>query len=140
LFNRKLVPRTKELKNMKSWKKENRMKMKIWYSLDKYKESKEYLESVQEIEGEMYYVNTPLAGSFLNIRDKDGKITSISRELVLKIEWMELPKWAVLSEKQVVDSAKLRMRNLDVEIQQGIDHLDQEKRLKDSLKDETGSV
>ena len=87
-----------------------------------------------------YYVNTPLAGSFLNIRDKDGKITSISRELVLKIEWMELPKWAVLSEKQVVDSAKLRMRNLDVEIQQGIDHLDQEKRLKDSLKDETGSV
>ena len=53
---------------------------------------------------------------------------------------MELPKWAVLSEKQVVDSAKLRMRNLDVEIQQGIDHLDQEKRLKDSLKDETGSV
>ena len=114
--------------------------MKVWYSLDKYKESKDYLDSVQVLEGEMYYVNTPLAGSFLTIRDKDGKVESISRELVLKIEWHKLPSWAVLSEKQVVDSAKLRMRNLDVEIQQGIDHLDQEKRLKDSLKDETGSV
>ncbi len=135
-----MVPRNKEVKQMKSWKKENRMDLKIWYSLDKYRESDEYLENVQTIEGEMYYVNTPLAGSFLNIRDKDGKITSISRELVLKIEWSKLPSWAVLSEKQVVDAAKLRMRNLDVEIQQGIDHLDQEKRLKDSLKDETGSV
>lgn len=135
-----MVPRNKEVKQMKSWKKENRMDLKIWYSLDKYRESDEYLENVQTIEGEMYYVNTPLAGSFLNIRDKDGKITSISRELVLKIEWAKLPSWAVLSEKQVVDAAKLRMRNLDVEIQQGIDHLDQEKRLKDSLKDETGSV
>ena len=125
---------------MKSWKKENKMMMKIWYSLDNYRESDNYLENVETVEGEMYYVNTPLAGSFLNIQDKEGKITSISRELVLKIEWHKLPSWAVLSEKQVVDSAKLRMRNLDVEIQQGIDNLAQEKRLKDSLKDETGSV
>ena len=125
---------------MKSWKKENRMMMKIWYSMDKYKESKDYLESVQVLEGEMYYVNTPLAGSFLTIRDKDGKIASISRELVLKIVWQELPKWAVLSEKQVVDSAKLRMRNLDNEISQSIEHLDNEKRLKEELDKDRGSA
>lgn len=125
---------------MKSWKKENRMMMKIWYSLDKYKESEKYLESVQTLEGEMYYVNTPLAGSFLSLRDKDGNITSISRELILKIEWKSLPKWAVLSEKQVVDSAKLRMRNLDNEISQSIEHLDNEKRLKEELDKDRGSA
>jgi|TARA_R100001463_G_scaffold127221_1_gene185191 hypothetical protein len=125
---------------MKSWKKENRMMMKVWYSLDKYKESEEYLESVQTLEGEVYYVNTPHAGSFLSLRDKDGNITSISRELVLKIEWQKLPKWAVLSEKQVVDSAKLRMRNLDNEISQSIEHLDNEKRLKEELDKDRGSA
>ena len=116
------------------------MMLKIWYSLDKYKESKDYLESVQVLEGEMYYVNTPLAGSFLNIRDKDGNITSISRELVLKIQWMELPKWAILSEKQVVDAAKLRMRNLDNEIAQSMEHLDNEKNLKEELAKNKGSA
>jgi len=123
---------------MTSWKKENKMKLKMWYSLDKYRESENYSDTVQTLEGEMYYVNTPLAGSFITVEDKEGKITSISRELVLKIEWETLPKWSLLNETQVVDSAKMRLKNLDHEIQQGKDHLDQEKRLKETLENDVG--
>lgn len=123
---------------MTSWKKENKMKLKMWYSLDKYRESENYSDTVQTLEGEMYYVNTPLAGSFITVEDKEGKITSISRELVLKIEWETLPKWSLLNETQVVDSAKMRLMNLDHEIQQGKDHLDQEKRLKETLETDVG--
>lgn len=123
---------------MTSWKKENKMKLKMWYSLDKYRESENYSDTIQTLEGEMYYVNTPLAGSFITVEDKEGKITSISRELVLKIEWETLPKWSLLNETQVVDSAKMRLMNLDHEIQQGKDHLDQEKRLKETLETDVG--
>ena len=114
------------------------MKLKMWYSLDKYRESENYSDTIQTLEGEMYYVNTPLAGSFITVEDKEGKITSISRELVLKIEWETLPKWSLLNETQVVDSAKMRLMNLDHEIQQGKDHLDQEKRLKETLETDVG--
>jgi len=123
---------------MTSWKKENRMKLKMWYSLDKYRESESYANTVQTLEGEMYYVNTPLAGSFITVEDSDGKITSVSRDLVLKIEWETLPNWSVLNEKQVVDSAKMRLQNLDFEIGQAQNHLDQEKRLKDALDSDVG--
>ena len=123
---------------MTSWKKENRMKLKMWYSLDKYRESESYANTVQTLEGEMYYVNTPLAGSFITVEDSDGKITSVSRDLVLKIEWETLPNWSVLNEKQVVDSAKMRLQNLDFEIGQAQNHLDQKKRLKDALDSDVG--
>jgi len=114
------------------------MKLKMWYSLDKYRESESYANTVQTLEGEMYYVNTPLAGSFITVEDSDGKITSVSRDLVLKIEWETLPNWSVLNEKQVVDSAKMRLQNLDFEIGQAQNHLDQEKRLKDALDSDVG--
>ena len=123
---------------MTSWKKENKMRLKMWYSLDKYRESENYSDTVQTLEGEMYYVNTPLAGSFITVEDKEGNITSISRELVLKIEWETLPKWSILNETQVVDSAKMRLTNLDHEIKQAREHLDQEKRLKESLDNDVG--
>jgi hypothetical protein len=123
---------------MTSWKKENKMKLKMWYSLDRYREADNYSDTVQTLEGEMYYVNTPLAGSFITLEDSDGKITSVSRELVLKIEWEKLPDWSVLNEKQVVDSAKMRLQNLDFEIKQAQQHLDQEKRLKETLDSDVG--
>jgi hypothetical protein len=46
---------------MKSWKKENKLNMRVTYSMDKYKESEDYGESLETIEGEMIYVNMPMA-------------------------------------------------------------------------------
>jgi len=125
---------------MSSWKKENKMKLTLWYSLDKYKESDNYGDSIVKLVGEMYYVNTPLAGNFITIEDNDGKITSISRELVLKIEWDELPKWSILNENQVVESAKMRIKNLDYEIAQQKEQLEQQARLKETLDNNVGST
>jgi hypothetical protein len=128
------------MRKMSSWKKENKMKLTLWYSLDKYKESDNYGDSIVKLVGEMYYVNTPLAGNFITIEDNDGKITSISRELVLKIEWDELPKWSILNENQVVESAKMRIKNLDYEIAQQKEQLEQQARLKETLDNNVGST
>jgi len=116
---------------MKSWKKENEIKMTVSYTFDKYKEHDDQAAGVKEITGTMYYVNTPLAGSFLSIKSDDGEIRSISRELILSIVWHQLPKWSVMSEKQIVDSAKLRIENLNAEIAQGLEHLAQERKLRE---------
>ena len=57
----------------------------------------------------------------------------------MSIEWHELPKWSVMTEKQIVDSAKLRIRTLDLEISQGLEPLEQERRLKESKNKDVGS-
>jgi hypothetical protein len=83
--------------------------------MDKYRETEESI-SVKTVEGEMVYVNMPFASTFVNIEDSDGKMTSISRDCILKVDWLKLPKWALLTEGQVVDSAEMRLKNLDREI------------------------
>jgi len=100
---------------MSSWKKTNKTVCRVYYSMDKYRETEESI-SVKTVEGEMVYVNMPFASTFVNIEDSDGKMTSISRDCILKVDWLKLPKWALLTEGQVVDSAEMRLKNLDREI------------------------
>jgi len=117
---------------MSSWKKENKLRLKVTYSLDKYKESEKYEENLTTIEGEMTYVNMPFANSFLNMELDDGNIISIAYPLVLTIEWIKMPKWTQLTESQVVDSATMRLKNLDNELEVQKNTFDQEDRLKQS--------
>ena len=51
----------------KKWNKKNRTRMKVWYSLDKYRESDNYSETVETLEGFQAYLNTPMAASYVNI-------------------------------------------------------------------------
>ena len=115
---------------MKNWKKENRTKMKVWYSLDKYREATDYLDSIEIVEGFQSYLNTPMAQSFINMETDNGHV-SISRELVLKVEYKNLPKWTLLKESHIVDAAKMRIKSLENDIEIQMNTFDQEKRLKD---------
>ena len=116
---------------MKNWKKENRTKMKVWYTLDSYREAENYMYTIETIEGFQSYLNTPMASSYINLETDKGYV-SISRELVLKVEFDSLPKWTILNESHVVDAAKMRIVGLenDIEIQRNT--FDQEKRLKET--------
>jgi hypothetical protein len=113
---------------MQEWNKKNRTTMKVWYSMDKYREDEKYGDNVQSVEGNMAYLNTPMASSYLNLETKEG-IISISRELILKIEWLNTPAWCILNEKEVVDAAKMRLKHLknDLEIQKN--NFEQEQKL-----------
>jgi len=124
---------------MSSWRKENKLSMRIYYSLDKYREAENHSESIECIEGEMSYVNMPFASTFVNLMLPDGNFVSISRDCILKIEWLKLPKWTLLSEKQVVESAKLRLENLTKDIKDQKLHLRNEQNLEEML-DKSGDV
>jgi len=117
---------------MKSWKKENKLKMRVTYSMDKYKESEEYGNTLEVIEGEMIYINMPMANSFLNVKTDAGAIMSIAYPLVMQVEWLHMPKWTVLTETQVVDSATMRLKNLDNELEIQKNNFEQELRLKET--------
>ena len=119
---------------MKSWRKENKLIMKVTYSMDKYKEAENYKEQMEVVEGEMIYVNMPMANSFLNLRTKEGDMLSIAYPLVMKIEWVHMPEWTRLNESQVVDSAVMRLKNLDNELEIQKNTFAQEARLKESLE------
>ena len=123
---------------MTSWKKKNKLRMKIYYTLDKYRESDKYKETIEIIEGEMSYVNMPLASTFMNIETPEGDFVSISRDCILKIEWITMPKWTLLNEKQVVDSAEMRLKNLDNELEIQRNTFDQEERLKNTVDKDVG--
>ena len=120
---------------MSSWKKENKLRLKVTYTLDKYKESDSYDDNLTTIEGEVTYVNMPFANSFLNLELDDGNIISIAYPLVLTMEWVDMPKWTKLTEAQVVDSARMRLKNLDNELEMQKNTFDQEERLKSSKHD-----
>ena len=109
--------------------------MKVWYSMDKYREANNYLETIEVVEGFQAYLNTPMASSYINLETDKGYI-SISRELVLKVEFDSLPKWTVLGEGHVADAAKMRIVGLenDIEIQKNT--FDQERRLKETKGDD----
>ena len=82
----------------------------------------------------MIYVNLPFASTFVNLETDTGKMLSISRDCVLKIEWLNLPKWTLLNEKQVVDSAKMRMKNLDNELEMQKNQFAQDKALEEAAQ------
>ena len=112
--------------------------MRVTYSMDKYKESEDYGGTLEMIEGEMIYVNMPMANSFLNLKTKEGEMVSIAYPLVMKIEWLDMPKWTLLDENQVVDSAVLRIKNLDNELEIQKNNFDQEDRLKETKGKDVG--
>ncbi len=118
----------------KSWKKENTQRMIVTYTFDKYKEADDYEDTFRIIEGTLAYVNMPMANSFLNIRDAfSGKIISIAFGLILKIEWDTMPKWTQLTESQVVDSATMRLKNLDNELEIQRNNMSQQEELSKML-------
>lgn len=118
----------------KSWKKENTQRMRVTYTYDKYKEAEDYKDTFRVIEGTLAYVNMPLANSFLNIRNENtGKVESIAFGLILKIEWDTMPKWTQLSESQVVDSATMRLKNLDNELEIQRNNMAQQEALSEML-------
>ena len=119
---------------MKSWNKENRTKMKIWYSIDKYREADDMSSTIETIEGYQAYLNTPMAASYVNIEIDTGEIIAISRELVLKVHFYSMPKWTILDESHVAEAAEMRILNLENDIELQRNTFDQEKRMKE-LKD-----
>tara|TARA_R110002167_G_scaffold3375_5_gene16425 strand:- start:6260 stop:6658 length:399 start_codon:yes stop_codon:yes gene_type:complete len=122
------------IKMTKSWKKENTQRMIVTYTFDKYKEADDYEDTFRIIEGTLAYVNMPMANSFLNIRDAfSGKIISIAFGLILKIEWDTMPKWTQLTESQVVDSATMRLKNLDNELEIQRNNMSQQEELSKML-------
>jgi hypothetical protein len=121
---------------MKKWKKQNKTRMKIWYTMDKYRESSDYLETIETLEGYQAYLNTPMAASYVNIEVETGEIISVSRELVLKVRFLNLPDWTLLGETQVSDAAKMRILNLDNDLEIQRETFDQEKRLREAKGEE----
>ena len=106
--------------------------MKVWYSIDKYREAEDMSATIETLEGYQAYLNTPMAASYVNIEIDTGEIIAISRELVLKVHFYELPKWTTLGEDHVAEAAEMRILNLenDIEIQKNT--FDQEKRLREA--------
>ena len=93
-----------------------KIKMTVTYSMDKYREAKDYSSTVKVVEGYQAYVNNPLNNTFISIQTMDGKYLLISRELILTIEMSQLPKWALMTEKQIVSSAEQRHDEIDSQI------------------------
>ena len=119
---------------MKNWKKENKIKMTVTYSLDKYREGEDWRSSLEEITGLWAYMNNPLTSTFITLEIND-EIVCISRDLVMKMVFHNTPKWNQITESQVVDSARLRKLNLDNELEIGKNTFDQEKRMRDTKGD-----
>ena len=120
---------------MSSWNKKNKLKLKIFYTMDKYREDVGL--DILELEGEMTYVNMPFASTFVNIETSDGKYVSISRDCILRVDWINLPKWTLLTEQQVTDSAKVRLLNLTNELEIQKNNHEQEKKVQEAIKDGT---
>ncbi len=124
---------------VKNWKKENTQRMRVTYTYDKYKEAEEYKDTFRVIEGKLAYVNMPMANSFLNILNENtGKVESIAFGLILKIEWDTMPKWTQMTEQQVVDSAKFRLKNLDNELEIQRNNFKQKKDMDEMLQKDSG--
>ena len=114
---------------MKNWRKENRIKMTVTYTLDKYREGEE--NAVEEVTGYWAYINNPTLGTFVNV-EVENEWISISRDLVQKIVFHGMPKWNLVTQDQVVNSAKVRKLNLDNELEVQMNTFDHEKRAKET--------
>tara|TARA_R100000656_G_C3917105_1_gene122092 strand:+ start:441 stop:773 length:333 start_codon:yes stop_codon:yes gene_type:complete len=105
--------------------------MTVTYSIDKYREGEDLSSNMEEVTGYMAYINNPITSSFINL-DMGDRLLSISRDLVTKIEWYDMPKWNIISEDNVVDSAKVRILNLSNELEIAKNTFDQEQRLEET--------
>ena len=76
-------------------------------------------------------INNPTLGTFVNI-EVENKWISISRDLVQKIVFHGMPKWNLVTQDQVVNSAKVRKLNLDNELEIQMNNFEQEKRAKET--------
>ena len=117
---------------MKNWRKENRIRMSVTYTLDKYRENDGERMPTDTVEGYWAYLNNPSLGTFVNIELDNGEYHCISRDLVQKIEFKNMPKWNLIEEAQVVDSSKVRKLNLDNELEIAKNTFDQEQRAKET--------
>ena len=127
---------------MKSWKKENKILVSVFYNAQDDEDGK-YKEIM--IEGQRIYLNFPDAVEFMTILDKDGKVTSISNKLIDRIVYKNIPKEYLLSEQMTMDSAKLRMKMLELDLNDQKERIQQQETLdeikdKNDNKDDMGSV
>ena len=127
---------------MKSWKKENKILVSVFYNAQDDEDGK-YKEIM--IEGQRIYLNFPDAVEFMTILDKDGKVTSISNKLIDRIVYKNIPKEYLLGEQMTMDSAKLRMKMLELDLKDQKERIQQQETLdeikeKSDNKDDIGSV
>tara|TARA_R100001082_G_C4305150_1_gene134220 strand:+ start:292 stop:684 length:393 start_codon:yes stop_codon:yes gene_type:complete len=130
---------------MKSWKKENKIMMSVFYNAQDNEDGK-YKEC--NIEGQRVYLNFPDAVEFITILEKDGKVTSIANKLIDRIVYKNIPKDYLLSEQMTMDSAKLRMKMLSLDLKDQKERIEQQESLEEmqknketnTAKDDMGSV
>ena len=100
------------------------------------------------IEGQRVYLNFPDAVEFITILEKDGQVTSIANKLIDRIVYKNIPKDYVLTEQMTMDSAKLRMKMLGIDLKDQKERIEQQESLEEmqknketnSAKDDMGSV
>ena len=130
---------------MKSWKKENKIMMSVFYNAQDNEDGK-YKEC--NIEGQRGYLNLPDAVEFITILEKDGKVTSIANKLIDRIVYKNIPKDYLLTEQMTMDSAKLRMKMLGLDLKDQKERIEQQESLEElqknketnTAKDDMGSV
>tara|TARA_B100000214_G_scaffold358994_1_gene319998 strand:+ start:670 stop:1062 length:393 start_codon:yes stop_codon:yes gene_type:complete len=130
---------------MKSWKKENKIMMSVFYNAQDNEDGK-YKEC--NIEGQRVYLNFPDAVEFITILEKDGKVTSIANKLIDRIVYKNIPKDYLLTEQMTMDSAKLRMKMLGLDLKDQKERIEQQESLEElqknketnTAKDDMGSV
>lgn len=118
---------------MKSWKKENKIMMSVFYNAHDNEDGK-YKEC--NIEGQRIYLNFPDAVEFITILDKDGKTTSIANKLIDRIIYKNIPKDYLLSEQMTMDSAKLRMKMLEIDLKDQKERIEQQEALVEMQKNQ----
>ena len=129
-----------ESETMKSWKKENKIMMKVnYYTSETHDNNESFVE--HWLEGQRIFLNFPDAVEFITVMDKSGECHSIAKRNVNRIVYKNIPKEFVLSEKITMESAKLRMDMLELDLVNQRKHLTQETAV-ENLKDngEVGSV
>jgi hypothetical protein len=122
-------------KTMKSWKKENKILVNVFYS-EYDMNAEKYIG--KNIEGQRIYLNFPDAVDFVTVLTKEEEIVSISSKLIDRIIYGHVPKEYLLTESLSVDSAKLRMKMLKLDLDSQKERIEQ-KQAVDNIKD-IGSV
>tara|TARA_B100000131_G_scaffold225149_1_gene216763 strand:- start:1711 stop:2073 length:363 start_codon:yes stop_codon:yes gene_type:complete len=120
---------------MKSWKKENKILVNVFYS-EYDLNAEKYIG--KNIEGQRIYLNFPDAVDFVTVLTKEQEIVSIASKLIDRIVYGHVPKEYFLTESLSVDSAKLRMKMLKLDLDAQKERLEQDEAL-DNIKD-IGSV
>ena len=126
---------SKGSKTMKSWKKENKILVNVFYS-EYDLNAEKYIG--KNIEGQRIYLNFPDAVDFVTVLTKEQEIVSIASKLIDRIVYGHVPKEYFLTENLSVDSAKLRMKMLKLDLDSQKERIEQKEAV-DNIKD-IGSV